>query len=316
MNNRIMVIGGAGYVGSAIVEQLLADGATVLVFDNFSVGSEYRLPIDNPNLSMHAGSITNLPALQNVMTQFEPNLVFHLAAIHYIPVCIANPQAVIDTNITGTANVVAAIKKLNPAPRLIFASSASVYGAETPAPQTIDCGVRPCDIYGYSKLLGEHLVVSQLENYTIARLFNVFGESDPTPHLIPSIVRQLDQPLVELGSSTAKRDYVFVQDAARAFIALSKRGKVGGTYNIGTGSSYTVEEVCDLLCSILVNPPVFKFNAIQPRPVDPPALCADIADLVRDTGWKPSVGLRAGLSTVLPPRTTLISATKGEYIVS
>lgn len=296
---RVLVVGGAGYVGSTIANLHLKQGSKVMVFDDLSSGALHNLLPNESGLIFHKGSITQPQEILAALQKFKPQVVFHMAAIHYIPQCVQDPASVIDINITGTLNLVDALNKLEDKPRLIFTSSASVYGAKTSAPQQVSAVPQPCDIYGYSKMIGEHIVSSRYEKYVIARLFNVFGEKDPIPHLIPSIVRQLDEPVIELGNAESERDFVHVSDAAKAFIALSTQGRLRATYNIGTGTSRSVEEVIRTIKKLSESDARLIFHKTERREIDPPRLCADISDITRDTDWRPVVTFEDGIASVL-----------------
>jgi UDP-glucose 4-epimerase len=223
-----------------------------------------------------------------------------MAAIHYIPHCIKNPEQTKAINVTGTENLVAILLQLSSQPMLVLTSSASVYGASTPVPQRTNYTRRPCDIYGESKMLAEDIVISQYTNYIIARLFNVYGNSDPTPHLIPSITRQLSKSTIELGNPDSARDFIHVEDAARAFLALALRGTTQKVYNIGTGTSYSVRQVTRHIRRASNSKARFVFHKTERRPTDPRTLCADITAIVSDTGWQPSKSFDEGIITTLP----------------
>lgn len=299
MLGSVLITGGAGYVGSTLACCLLAHGWRVIVFDDLSAGSLDRLPRVNNDLLFYKGSIVDRAAINAALHQFQPEVVFHMAAVHYIPQCVRQPQLVIDTNIAGTLNVVDAVANLPGRPKLIVTSSASVYGAATPAPQTETAVPQPCDIYGYSKMVGEHITASRYDNYVIARLFNVFGDSDPVPHLIPSIARQLNQNKIMLGNPESERDFIHVGDVAKAFIALAEYGRRGAIYNIGSGKSHPVIEVAQMIKQLSGSPADLAFKTADLRKVDPGVLRADIAAIGSDTGWRPSISFQAGLRSVL-----------------
>lgn len=299
MLGTVLITGGAGYVGSTLARCLLARGWRVIVFDDLSAGSLDRLPRVNNDLLFYEGSIVDRAAINAALHRFEPEVVFHMAAVHYIPQCVRQPQLVIDTNITGTLNVVDAVANLPGRPKLIVTSSASVYGAATSAPQPETAVPQPCDIYGYSKMVGEHLTASRYDNYVIARLFNVFGDSDPVPHLIPSIVQQLNQERVTLGNPASERDFIHVRDVAKAFMALADYGRRGAIYNIGSGKSHSVVAVTQMIKQLSGSPADFAFMTADLRKVDPGVLRADIAAITRDTGWRPTISFRAGIRSVL-----------------
>lgn len=300
---RVLVVGGAGYVGSAIVNLHLKQGSNVMVFDDLSTGTLRNLPVKERGLIFQQGSITEVKEILAAVSKFKPQVVFHMAAIHYIPQCTQDPESVIDINIKGTLNLVDALNQLEEKPKLIFTSSASIYGAKTNAPQQVNAVPQPCDIYGYSKMVGEHIVSSRYKNYVIARLFNVFGESDPIPHLIPSIVRQLNAPVIELGNGDSRRDFIHVLDVARAFAALSTQGYSRATYNIGTGVEFSIEQVIQTIKALSQSDARLIFHKTERREVDPPVLCADISDITRDTDWRPTITFEEGITTVLKYQT-------------
>lgn len=294
-----LIIGGAGYVGTELVRACLARDDTVTVLDNFSNGdSSAQARTAKLGVNVIEGTIANEQVVREVIGQQNFDIIYHLAAIHYIPYCIEHPNEVFETNYRGLQNVITCIRELPKAPLFIFASSASVYGSPTET-CTEATSLKPNDIYGSSKLAGEHLIEYQLENYVMMRLFNVYGELDPHPHLIPKIVKAAtsDQTL-ELGTATAKRDFVYVKDVANAFYAARNAPK-GSTYIIATGKTHSVSEAVDAIYRLSASKGTVIYDtAPNMRAADASNLCGD-ASRLRSLGWQPSVTFYEGLQTAI-----------------
>ena len=223
MQKRILVTGGNGFVGREVV-RLLYDEHAVCVADNLRSGplrfnagelSKFRFePVD----------IVDAPLVSRIVADFAPDTIIHLAAIHYIPECEQDPLLAAEINIEGTLNLLLA------APcgaRFVFASSGAVYHPDTKPHIEAKAILGPSDIYGYTKLHGEHYVsyLASQRNFSavVVRLFNVVGPGETNPHLLPEIVAQLKagRKILRLGNLWPKRDYIHVRDAARGFVAVA-----------------------------------------------------------------------------------------------
>lgn len=287
---KILVTGGAGFIGSHLTKDLLTEGAKVLVIDNLFVGKEEFIP---DGASFEEIDIRS-KNMKNIIEKFEPDVIIHLAAIHYIPYCNTNPEETYDVNVMGTRKLLEISHKID----FIFASSASVY-PPVKGPLTENMH-GPMDIYGKTKLIGEDLMKLISERAIITRFFNVYGSNDINPHLIPEIIKQMKEGKreIELGNITPKRDYIHVDDVCEAIIALLKHRNLG-TYNIGTGVEYSVKEVIEIISEIIGE----KINIIQDRgrmrKVERENLLADITKIKRDIAWKPRIKLKDGLRELL-----------------
>lgn len=311
---RYFITGGLGFVGRRLARMLLAEQYQVTIFDNASQGRD-------PYLSRHKscrviyGDIRDAKMVQSSLKRSLPDVVIHLAAVHYIPYCISHAEETLQINLLGTQHVIDGVKTLPFRPLLIFTSSASVYGVAAPEEQREAAQPTPCDIYGYSKALGEHLIHTQLNNYAIVRLFNVAGRGDPHPHLLPRITEQLEpHGTIKLGNPSASRDFIHVDDVARGFIAISHKGHHKETYNLGGGKSYTVKEVVDLFMARYPYPLKAEFLTDRFRVTDPPVLRADTAKLQAHTGWRPLSSLETAIDELLATKKSLspkqLAATK------
>jgi UDP-glucose 4-epimerase len=310
-----LVTGGAGFIGSELVRQLLADEATVVVYDNLSFGQTSNLP-DDSRLSFHRGDIRDPNELKAVIERFQPTQLYHLAALHFIPYCVAHPLETIDVNVQGTAAVLEACKG-STVKTLVFASTAAVY-APADAPHAESDRIEGIDIYGTSKLCGEHLVRLFHRDTgvrsVIGRFFNAYGPRETNAHLIPEIVAQLrtGTTALQLGNLTSRRDYIHTYDlctALRRAVAVSTVPLE--VFNFATGQGHSAADVvaaCETLLQARVN---VVSTAERSRKVDRPNLVGDINKIASVTGWRPVVQIHDGLeqllkgdglSFVLPPR--------------
>ena len=223
---RCLVTGGCGFVGAALVRRLLAQSCEVVVVDDFSRGSPDNLGPGRDHVTVVRQDVRD--DLDRVFALFQPEVVFHLAALHFIPDCDADPARCLQVNVEGTRAVLAATAALRHQPGLVLASSAAVYApVDGPVPEQPD-SLGPVDVYGYSKRWAEELAADYAARtgtaVGIARLFNVFGPGETNAHFIPSLICQLkagDQ--VRLGNLSSRRDYVFVDDVAEALLRLARQ---------------------------------------------------------------------------------------------
>jgi UDP-glucose 4-epimerase len=304
-SKRVLVTGAAGFVGIPVTKALLARGFEVVAVDNFSVGSRELL---ERAIAGEPGSIVEVDlrdaaAVSRAVAAAAPWGVIHLAALHFIPYCVAHPAEAVAVNVSGTQHLLDALLEVEPR-RLVFASTADVYKpSETAHAETDPVG--PVNVYGATKLVGEQLVdfhrsrQPELES-VVARLFNVYGPGETNPHVMPAIFEQLrTSRVLSLGNLTPRRDYIFVADMAEALTALLTAAPAGTTVNVGTGRSTSVEE---LLCSleVLLGGEIeVRVDAERVRPSDRPRLQARTEHLRSVlTDFEP-VGLEDGLRRTL-----------------
>jgi len=202
-----------------------------MVYDNLSFGKRELLNIDNAHFIM--GDILDTQNLEAALLDFNPNIIIHLAAIHFIPYCNEHPYESANINITGTANLFNAAKKLTSLERAFFASTAAVYPVwDLPIPEKMV--PQPSDIYGVSKFAGE--VISERFHYetgintVICRFFNAFGPNETNPHLIPAIQKQIQDGnrRIKIGNTSSKRDFIHTSDMADAVRTAVINKRAGG----------------------------------------------------------------------------------------
>jgi UDP-glucose 4-epimerase len=308
---RCLVTGGCGFLGSALVRHLLAESCEVVVVDDLSRGSLENLGADLDRVSVIQQDVTT--DLSRIFTSCQPEAVFHLAALHFIPECDADPARCLRVNVDGTRSVLEAAAGLPRRPSLVLASSAAVYAPSDGPHQEQESSVRPVDVYGYSKLWAEELATgfaSRIGSAVgIARLFNVFGPGETNAHFIPSLISQMKAgESVRLGNLSTKRDYVFVDDVADALLRLARYCGENGrsvneqhaTVNIGSGRAYSGYEVLAALASLMMgtDAPSGIDPVVDPsrlRPVDRPSLLADPTLAQKLLDWAPRTSLADGL---------------------
>lgn len=303
---RVLVTGGAGFIGSHLVKRLLDQGAEVAVLDNLSTGDLRNLgpSIRNGSLTMIEGDIT-------VPADVAPSLravdsVVHLAAVASVPDSIKDPAKTHRVNVEGTrvlleSSVAARVKKF------VFASSCAVYGDASRLPIVESDRMNPLSPYASSKIQGEELCRAHSEGFasgtTILRFFNIYGpgqERSAYGTAITSFVHSLkagESPVIH-GDGLQTRDFVYVTDAVEAIVlALGEEGS-GEAYNIGSGRELTILDL-ELAISRALDgkkaPPRFG----EPRPGDIRRSVADITKARTRLGFNPRVTLESGLSEML-----------------
>ncbi|XXF79116.1 GDP-mannose 4,6-dehydratase [Myxococcaceae bacterium GXIMD 01537] len=309
MTNRPwLVTGAAGFLGSHLVEQLLARGTPVLAVDDLSCGRLEQLErwLGDARLTFAKLDIRDEAALAALLKQHRPEAAVHLAALHYIPAAMANPALTVSLNVHGTQCVLSACRAAE-VPRLWFASTGDVY-APAEAPHQETGTLAPFNIYGLSKLMGEQLIGLEARArpeaaFVVGRLFNLIGPRETNPHILPEILKQLraqpDAPL-RLGNLFPRRDMVPVQDAAAAVIAMVDKATPGvRTCNVATGVDWSMEEVLRAMGEVRGRPLPVEVDPARVRPVERNFLRADVSRLREYIGFTPNGNLHTRLRELL-----------------
>lgn len=287
--SKVLVTGGCGFIGSAVVNVLMAQGHEVHVIDNLSLGKDHwQAQTTRPVL--HVQDILDFDATNSIFARVQPEIVFHLAAHHYIPFCEENPFEAFQLNVTGTLNVLE-ISRRHAVKRFFFASTGDVYPPAFAPHREIDM-VAPIYVYGHTKYLGEQLCARYFVSHmpesalVIGRIFNAAGPRETNPHLIPAVVKQIAEgkQVIEVGNLWPKRDFVDVDSMAEVIVALTLNAQGAETVNIGSGQ---VQEIGAVLQLLKDNAPraidVVSVPARQ-RPNDRPYLCPDVTRLKKLLG--------------------------------
>ena len=299
-----MITGGGGFVGRVLVRSLYNDH-DVCVVDTMLMGLERFNASEFALFRLEQVDICERPRVQAIIADFRPEVMIHLAAIHYIPLCEQEPGAAIQTNVVGTANLLAACPREC---RFVFASSGAVYSPSDDPHEEQHSAIGPRDVYGFSKLHGEQFVRYFSETAhlpaAIVRLFNVVGPGETNPHLLPEIVAQMKagHSSVKLGNLWPKRDYIHVRDAAAGFAAVALKGVVEPgqtvTVNLGTSRQFSVEEIIDRLRRLSGQPFTVERDPGRVRAVDRPYLGAAIGEIARRFGWTPQHDIDSAVADI------------------
>lgn len=292
-----LVTGGAGFIGSHLVDRLIAEGRSVRAFDSFVVGRRANLQqhSGNPRFEIIEGDVADQAAMMAAAEGAER--IFHLAARADIVPSIQEPNAYFRANVDGTFSVLEAARH-HGVKRLIYVASSSCYGipSQYPTPETAPAD--PRYPYALTKYLGEQLVMHWAQVYRLpavsVRFFNVYGPRARTSGTYGAVfgvfLAQLlaGQPLTIVGDGEQTRDFTFVSDVVDALITVAESQKIGEIYNVGSGEPVSVNE----LVRHLGTPPSVR---IPKRPGEPDCTWADISKIRRELGWQPKVSFAEGV---------------------
>ncbi len=303
---KVLVLGGAGYIGSHMVRYLQSCATEVCVFDNLSTGHAWAVP----KALLVQGDLLDPAALHSVMADFAPDVVMHFAAKSIIPQSVADPHLYYQTNLSGTMNVLDAMRR-HGVEQLIFSSTAAVYGTPDQVPINEEAATRPISPYGRTKLFMEQMIADYASAYglkTISlRYFNAAGAHpdgdigeahEPETHLIPNILKSVasgDFSLQLFGTEhptpdgTCVRDYIHVMDLASAHYqaALHLPQLSSGSsevFNLGLGRGYSVRDVLRVAEQVLQRD--IPHQVKPARAGDPPELLADPAKAIKTLNWQ------------------------------
>jgi UDP-glucose 4-epimerase len=297
---RVLVTGGAGFIGSHLTDALLARGDDVAVVDDLSAGRAGRLA---ERASLHKLSVSAGGPLEDLVGDLRPELICHLAAQIDVRASVAAPAADAQANVVGTVNVLEAARATGA--RVLFCSTGgALYGRDAPIPSLEDVLPLPESPYGVAKHCAEQYVglYNRLHGtaHTVLRFANVYGpRQDPAGEsgVVPIFCSQVlagERPTI-YGDGSQTRDYVYVGDAVAAFLAAADAGRPG-TWNIGTGREVSVLELAAVIGEVAGREVDPLFAAARPGELLRSALAAERAE--RDLGWRPATSLSAGVGAV------------------
>ena len=290
--SAVLVTGGAGFIGSALCHRLRSAMHRVIVYDDLSRGSRDYLPDD---VEFVRGDIRDTAAVKQVITDAKPDVVIHLAAMHFIPDCIARPEEARQVNVEGTRRVLDSCRS-TAVRRFIFASTAAVYAPGDAACVEDTTPLGPLEVYGESKLEGEGLVRTFHDETgittTILRLFNAIGRHETNAHVLPHIFTSLQRSdVVSLGNTAPRRDYIDTREIADAILAVMRLRRGFDIFNVGTAAAYSVDDILTHLRRLLEREISVVHETGRMRSSDRMLLRADISHIQRRTGWTPRMTL-------------------------
>ncbi len=300
--SRILVTGGAGFIGSHAVDALLAAGSDVRVFDDFSTGRRENLEGSAAGVEVVTGDVRDEDALFAAVRGCEA--VLHLAAIASVAKSLADPATTEAVNVSGTMNVLKAAHQAGAA-RVVLASSCAVYGDAAESPLDEATPLHPLSPYAVSKADGERLCISWCDRGGLdtgaLRFFNVFGpRQDPSSEysgVIAAFAGRLaaDQPCTIYGDGEQTRDFVYVSDVVRAcLLALAARRLGGASLNVGTGIETSVKRLLEGLAAASGLTPRVAYAAARDGEIR--RSCAERRRVADEIGWEPAVAIGDGLA--------------------
>lgn len=308
--NRVLVTGGAGFIGSHMVDRLIKDGWMVTIFDNLSTGEKRFI---NPKAMFVKGDITDKVTVNNLFKN-KFDIVFHLAGCASSINSFTNPEKDLKTNFIGTVNIVNSCLNTRVS-RLLYASSMTVYGKVDKLPVKENFSCKPISYYGISKYASERFVHATSEradlkeafNTTSFRMFNVYGprQSLTNPYqgvmaiFIGNVLRS--EAVTIFGDGQQSRDFVYIDDVVDAWVkSIDNPHTYGQVYNVGNGVDISVSELIrEIVKTLKHNPEKYPIFYKDARPGDQKRMKASIASLKKAIGWKPRFDLKKGLEKTI-----------------
>jgi len=301
---RVLVTGGAGFIGSHLIRDLLARGDEVRVLDNFSTGN--RANLEGLDVEVVEGELRSYERVHNAVRGVE--VVFHLGALGSVPRSVQDPLTSSAVNIEGTLNVLLAARDEG-VRRVVYSSSSSVYGTRRELPVSEDQPADPLSPYGVAKLAAERFCVSFSRVYesfqtVVVRYFNVFGpRQSPFSQyaaVIPLFITAIagGNPVRIEGDGEQRRDFTYVSNVVDGTIrAAEAEGANGQIFNVAASSPVSVNQVADAIGTILGKP--VRKEAAPARAGDIRDSWADVRRAREVLGWEPSVGFEEGLQRTI-----------------
>jgi UDP-glucose 4-epimerase len=294
---KIIITGGAGFIGSHLAELCLNNGHEVFIIDNFSQSHPDNLS-HIPNAHIIEGDIRNPDKYESVFK--DAHYVFHLAGLADIVPSVENPYLYHDVNVNGTIKILEVSRKYS-IKKFIYAASSSCYGIPEKYPTDEKSSIEPQYPYALSKRCAEEYVLHWGKLYNLdvmsLRLFNVYGTRSRTNGTYGAVfgvflAQKLAQsPFTVVGDGEQSRDFIYVTDVARAFLKAAESKISQGIYNVGTGNPQSINKLVKLLKG-----PV---EYIPKRPGEPETTCANINAIRTDLNWEPSISFEEGVFKIL-----------------
>lgn len=296
-----IVTGGAGFIGSHLVDALMADGRSVLVIDDLAVGrlSNLAQHATNPRFRFVEASVSDRARMKEL---FEgADRVFHLAAMADIVPSVQDPQRYFDANVNGCYAVAEAVRQ-HRVRKLLYAASSSCYGIPEIYPTPETAAIDPRYPYALTKYLGEQILLHWGQVYDIPvtslRLFNVYGPRARTSGTYGAVFgvflaqKLAGKPLTIVGDGSQTRDFTYVTDVVRAFLRAAEQGRNGAIYNVGSGATVSVNRLAELIGAQ-------EIVRIPKRPGEPDCTFADVTRITAELGWRAEVPIEAGVAAMM-----------------
>lgn len=309
---NVLVTGADGFIGSHLAEALAGEGAAVTALAQYNSFDSHGWLDDiaagtRADMRLVRGDIRDAGFVDGIVARQD--IVFHLAALIAIPFSYVAPQAYVDTNVTGTLNVLEAARR-HQTGRVIQTSTSEVYGTAITTPIAEDHPLQGQSPYSASKIGADMIAESFARSFDLSvmtlRPFNTFGPRQSERAVIPTVIRQALDPAcdaIEIGDTAPERDFNYVADTVAAFLALagSDEAPVGAVYNAGSGVAHSVGAMIDLVLEITgANKPVkTSVNRTRPEKSEVHLLLADPSRLTTHTGWTSTTNFKTGLARTI-----------------
>ena len=298
-DKRVLVTGGAGFIGSTLVKQLSEYGAIITVLDNFSSGKKHYLP-KYKKLKILKGDIEDTKIVDKAVKDQE--VVFNLAALPFIPDSYYYPKNFFQVNTIGTMNVLWSSIKSKSAESFVQISTSEVYGSAQYFPMDENHPTSPHSTYAVSKLAGDRAAFTlHKENgfpIVVIRPFNSFGPKYTEPYIIPEVMNQIlnGSKELQLGNVNTSRDFTFVSDTANGIIkAATERKAAGEIINIGYGEDIKILDLVQKIAKISKTKIKIKYDESRERPFDVNKLICNNKKAQNILKWKPKITVEKGL---------------------
>jgi UDP-glucose 4-epimerase len=290
--HTVLITGAAGFIGHALCRRLQSEGYRIVAYDDLSRGRRELLP---PEAVFVGGDVRDAGRMRSVILAEAPSTVIHLAAMHFIPDCIARPHDTMEVNVEGTRRLLDSCRA-STVRHVMFASTAAVYAPVDHACREDETPLGPLEVYGESKLVGEDIVRAFHEETgipcSVLRLFNAIGRHETNPHVLPHIFESLQaSDLIRLGNTAPERDYIDTRDLADAILAVMQARDGLRVLNVGTATAHSVSDIVERLRHILERSITVQQDPERVRPADRMRLLADIGRIRSVTGWTPRFSL-------------------------
>ncbi len=297
-NNKVLVTGGAGFIGSALVRALLSEGYEVTVLDNLSTGLQGNLPTDS-RLKLVTGDVRDYETVSRTIRKHQN--IIHLAAQAFIPFCYQQPLEVAQVNAMGSINVFKACSN-HSIKRLVHISSSEVYGTAQTLPMNEKHPMQPYSTYSVAKAAADLWAQTFFWEHNlpvvILRPFNTFGPRETLPYFIPEMIRQcLKEPTIHVGNLKTSRDFTYVDDTTHAMIqALETENIEGAIINIGTGQTHEMKAILALIeRETGTEDKATHLDKTRLRPRDVQTLVTDNTKARKILGWTPATTFAEGI---------------------
>lgn len=298
---KIIITGGAGFIGSHITEILSEDYSDITILDNFSTGRKQNVEKFKNKINIIECDISKPGDWEKELDNAD--WIFHLAALADIVPSIQNPDSYFKSNVVGTFNLIQACKNKR-IKKFVYAASSSCYGIPKNYPTSENEAIDARYPYALTKRLGEELILHWAQVYKIPaislRLFNVYGTRSKTSGTYGAVFgvflaqKLAQKPFTVVGDGSQTRDFTYVTDVAQAFIAAAKSSVSNKIYNVGSDTTISVNKIVDL-----IRTNTSEVVYIPERPGEPKCTYADISKIKKELDWKPKISIEEGVNKIL-----------------